>query len=82
MFHSSQPLAYVICTELCNHLRREGSHLNISHTCTEEGRSRDSVVGVATNYGLDERGVGVRVPVVSRIFSFLRRPHPLWDRKV
>jgi hypothetical protein len=31
-------------------------------------RSRDSVVGTATGYGLDDRGVGVRVPVRSRIF--------------
>jgi hypothetical protein len=30
--------------------------------------SRDSVVGIATSYGLDDRGVGVRVPVGSRIF--------------
>jgi hypothetical protein len=29
--------------------------------------SRDSVVGIATSYGLDDRGVGVRVPVGSRI---------------
>jgi hypothetical protein len=33
-------------------------------------KSRDSVVGIATGYGLDNRGVGVRVPVGSRIFSF------------
>jgi hypothetical protein len=31
--------------------------------------SRDSVVGIAASYGLDDRGVGVRVPVGSRIFS-------------
>jgi hypothetical protein len=31
--------------------------------------SRDSVVSIATSYGLDDRGVGVRVLVVSRIFS-------------
>jgi hypothetical protein len=29
--------------------------------------SWDSVVGIATGYGLDDRGVGVRVPVRSRI---------------
>jgi hypothetical protein len=40
--------------------------------------SRDSVVGIATGYGLDERGVGVRVPVGSRIFSSPRRPDRLW----
>jgi hypothetical protein len=36
-------------------------------------RSRDSVVGTATGYGLDSRGVGVRVQVVSRILSSPRR---------
>jgi hypothetical protein len=41
-------------------------------------RSRDSVVGIATGYGLNERGVGVRVPVGSRIFSSPRRPDRLW----
>jgi hypothetical protein len=29
--------------------------------------SRDSSVGIATSYELDDRGVGVRVPVGSRI---------------
>jgi hypothetical protein len=41
--------------------------------------SRDSVVGTATDYGLDDGGVGVRVPVGSRIFSSPRRPDRLWD---
>jgi hypothetical protein len=31
--------------------------------------SRDSSVGIATGYGLDDRRIGVRVPVGSRIFS-------------
>jgi hypothetical protein len=35
-------------------------------------RSRDSAVGIATGYGLNDRGVGVRVPVGSRIFSSRR----------
>jgi hypothetical protein len=39
-------------------------------------RSRDSVVGIATSYGLD-RGVGVRVPVGSRIFFSPNRPDRL-----
>jgi hypothetical protein len=30
--------------------------------------SQDSAVGIATGYGLDDRGIGVRVPVISRIF--------------
>jgi hypothetical protein len=40
--------------------------------------SRASLVGIATDYGLDDRGVGVRVPVGSRIFSSPRRPDRLW----
>jgi hypothetical protein len=41
-------------------------------------RSRDSVVSIATTYGQDDRGVGVRVPVGSRIFSSPNRPDRLW----
>jgi hypothetical protein len=37
----------------------------------------DSVVGIATGYGLNDGGVGVRVPVGSRIFSSPRRPDRL-----
>jgi hypothetical protein len=40
-------------------------------------RSRDSVVGIATGYRLDDRGVGIRVPVGSRILSS-PRPDKLW----
>jgi hypothetical protein len=36
--------------------------------------SRDSVVGIVTGYGFDDRGVGVRVPVGSIIFSTLSTP--------
>jgi hypothetical protein len=34
-------------------------------------QSRNSVVGIATSYGLDDRGVGVRVPV-GKEFSLLQ----------
>jgi hypothetical protein len=44
----------------------------------ETSRSRDSAVGIATAYELDDRGVGVRVPVELRIFSSPRRPDRLW----
>jgi hypothetical protein len=37
-----------------------------------------SVVGIATNYELDDRGVGVQVPVGSRIFSSPRCQGRLW----
>jgi hypothetical protein len=36
--------------------------------------SRDRVVGIVTGYGLDDGGVGVRVPVGSRIFTTACRP--------
>jgi hypothetical protein len=37
-----------------------------------------AAVGIASGYGLDDRGVAVRVPVASRIFSSPRRPDLLW----
>jgi hypothetical protein len=43
-----------------------------------ENRSRDSVVGIATGYGLNGRGVGVRVPVEERIFVSPCRPDRFW----
>jgi hypothetical protein len=36
--------------------------------------SQDSAVVIVTGYGLDLQGVGVRVPVGSRIFSMSSRP--------
>jgi hypothetical protein len=39
--------------------------------------SRDSAVGIATSYGLDDRGVGVGVPVESRILSS-PNSEPVW----
>jgi hypothetical protein len=44
--------------------------------------SRDSAVGIATGYGLDDRGVGVRVPVgspkSSRPALGSTQPHIQW----
>jgi hypothetical protein len=39
--------------------------------------SLDRAVGIATGYGLDDRGVGVRVPVGSRIFLFSASCRPV-----
>jgi hypothetical protein len=50
----------------------------ISSSSSSSSVSRDSVVGIATSYGLDDQEVGVRVPVGSRIFSSPRRPDRLW----
>jgi hypothetical protein len=41
---------------------------------TQVHKSYDSAVGIATGYGLDDRGIAVRVPVGSRMF-FTRRPY-------
>jgi hypothetical protein len=40
--------------------------------------SRDSAVGIATGYGLDDQRVGVRVLVGARIFASPCRPDRLW----
>jgi hypothetical protein len=40
--------------------------------------SRDSVVGIATGHGLDDRGVGVRVLMGARIITSLCRQDHLW----
>jgi hypothetical protein len=41
-------------------------------------RSRDSSVGIATAYGLDDREVTVPVPLGSRIVSSPQRPDRPW----
>jgi hypothetical protein len=49
-----------------------------SKITSSKERSRDSAVSIATSYGLDDRGVEVRVPVGSIIFYSPRRPDRLW----
>jgi hypothetical protein len=51
--------------------------LRIFRSVQAINRSPDSVVGIATSYGLRDRVDGVRVPVGSRIFSSARRPDQL-----
>jgi hypothetical protein len=51
------------------------AHFEWFHTfIARVSRSRDSVVGIATGYGLDDRGVGFRVQLASRILSSPLRP--------
>jgi hypothetical protein len=53
----------------------EGNYIQVGlHNFT---LNRHSVVDIATGYELDDRGVGVRVPVGSRIFSSLCLPDRL-----
>jgi hypothetical protein len=49
-----------------------------THTHTDPHVTRDTVVSIATSYGLDDIEVGVRVPVDSIIFCSSRRPDRLW----
>jgi hypothetical protein len=46
----------------------------------ERRRSRYSSVGIANSYWLEDRGVGVRLPVGSKIFSSSRLPDRLWGQ--
>jgi hypothetical protein len=55
----------------------EAEHSFLSNTEVIHG-NRDKIVDIATGYWLDDRGVGIRVPVGSRIFSSPRRPNRLW----
>jgi hypothetical protein len=67
------PLISVVEEKLCwRKLCNEGLH-NL-HSSPNIIRGRDSIVGTATGYGLDDGGVGVRVPVGSTIFSSPDRP--------
>jgi hypothetical protein len=59
-------------------MQNMGYHFVGHTTRRRDGMSRDSVVGIATGYGLDDQVVGVRVSVGSRIFSSPRRLYRLW----
>jgi hypothetical protein len=45
----------------------------------ELDKSRDSAVGIATGYRMEDQRVGVRVPVRARIFTSPCSPDRLWD---
>jgi hypothetical protein len=45
---------------------------------TEHYRIRDSAIGTTTGYGLNVRGVRVRVLVAARFFSTPQHPDRLW----
>jgi hypothetical protein len=60
------------------HYERLWHSNNIRIITSAVWRSRDSSVGIATGYELDDWGVGVLVPVQSRIFSSSDRLDRLW----
>jgi hypothetical protein len=67
-------LAHIRRINFRQNLYLSNKFLEINNNYIISNKIRDSVVGIATAYDLDDRGVGVRVPIVSRIFSFPRRP--------
>jgi hypothetical protein len=69
----------IIGEESCTSEKMSNTILVLWISHTYRGGSRDSVVGIATGYGLDDREIGVRVPVGPRIFSSPLRPDRLWD---
>jgi hypothetical protein len=75
--HDAFSCACISQTGLALHVFRMRFCMHLLHPPVRATWSQDSVVGIATSYGLD-RGVGVRVPVGSRIFSSSRRPDRLW----
>jgi hypothetical protein len=70
MFDIGQPILRVLLVSF-NSDRDEMVNFN------KTTRSRDSSVGIANGYGLDDQGAGVRVPVGSKIFTSPYRPDRL-----
>jgi hypothetical protein len=67
----------IICTihqNITMHTHRMLPRNMILCTIHNTPYSWDSVVGIATGYGLDDWGVGFWVPIWSRIFSPVSRP--------
>jgi hypothetical protein len=59
-------------------LVRRRATFSLSNIYTTSIYRLDSAVGIATGYGLEGRGVGVQVPLRSRIVSSLCRQNRLW----
>jgi hypothetical protein len=52
---------------------------SLNSKTTSSLRSPDRFVGIATGYGLEDQGVGVRVSVGPRIFFSPHHPDRFWD---
>jgi hypothetical protein len=50
----------------------------LNFNTSQKPKSRDGSVGIATGYMVNDRGVGVRVPVEARILSSLCRLDRFW----
>jgi hypothetical protein len=60
--------------EIADRIVNKTRNLLDTRFCKRNYRSRDSVVGVASGYGLDGQGSGVRVPIKAKFFSSSRLP--------
>jgi hypothetical protein len=67
-----EDLVFSFVASLKQILQNRHLHANVNFSLLH--KSRDSAVGIATRYRLDDQGVGVRVPVGARIFTFPCRP--------
>jgi hypothetical protein len=60
----------------------DGGNSGLSDSCKKMARKllnfNQLQITESTGYGLDDRGVGVQVPVGVRVFSSPRRPDRLW----
>jgi hypothetical protein len=85
--HGTQP--NVCCSEFCSVVFQRNGFLSIYCEGLLCFAYRDinvelyddyfnSSVDITTGYGLDGRGVAVRVPVRARVFFFPRRPDRFW----
>jgi hypothetical protein len=71
---SLQPVFTLVSFLAYSILKICSSGTSVGFQRTTRIKSRDSVVGIATSYELDDRGVGIRVPEGSEIFSTSSRP--------
>jgi hypothetical protein len=61
---------------LFSNSRQKATHIHCGRVSYD--RCRDNAVGIATGYRLDDREVGVRVRIRSKIVSYSHRPDRLW----
>jgi ribosomal protein L18E len=67
---------YIRLNEFVESATSNSAEVNISRYSSK--KSRDSAVGIATGYGLDDQRVGVRVPMGASIFTSPYRRDRLW----
>jgi hypothetical protein len=74
--YKRQPLSPIVCQ--MNAVTLHIFKIHFSIIFDSRFWSRDSVVGIVTGCRLDDRRMGIRVPVESKIVSYLRHRDRLW----